>query len=489
MQNSRPIKDQLKNYDNFVEEDFGDSNNFGEGNFDAKSASVPLDNFVEEDFDGEQIETPPRPQSQLGPKGETAEAAVQRLISEYGPKDEDSVEEAASGNEPETEASALVEESSPTEVPAPVVPVENTVLDRKYSPAEMHETFSRMQIEQKEKAALETPIIPVNGNITKSVDADTAEKAKFKLTIPEDERAMADQVKLKQGEEIPEPVANPYPIDQDLKHELEEGVDEIAREEEGIKPNDIHSEESQLEAAEQEELQSYPLYLEDGSVITIVKNQSWLMAGEPKVITSIRLGPDKSSLFIGFNDHPSEQRTTDEWKTAFESSKLLGDGVHELERARIGDVESYKTAEKTEAKYQTREVSPIEAAGVKNIHDGKEIVAEEVHIPAVAVEGAEVAEVSDPVAQAAETENLRKVEEQQHIIAKAVETVPGAGDAVVAEEKRERGEAEAKEPQTSQQVHAKVLAGDNPDQADTSFAKSIEDQIEAAQDTGVSPEE
>lgn len=390
------------------------------------------------------------------------------------------------------------------QIPEPVTESPKVVSDELLK--NYHEELTMKQVAQKDRIT-PTSDESIVYQPRKTPDELKAEDAVQRLVADhetnEHATALAEQVQAKQGDQwpdVPERTAVPEPIidtnydraqvNDPLRDELVEGVDEIAREEEGIKPNDIHGEESQLEAAEQEEIQSYPLYLEDGSVITIIKNQSWLMAGESKVITSIRLGPDKSSLFIGFNDRPSEQRTTDEWKTAFESSKLLGDGVHELERARMGDVERYKVPEKTEAKYQTREVSPKEAAGVKNIYDGKELVAEKVHIPAVAVEGAEVAEVApDLVVQAAETEVSKEVKEQQQIIAEAVESVPGLGEAVVAEEKKEDGEAGVEEAQTPQQVHAKVLTGDNPDQADTSFATGIEDQIAAAQNTGESPVE
>lgn len=226
-------------------------------------------------------------------------------------------------------------------------------------------------------------------------------------------------------------------VDQSLKTELEEGVDAIAATEEASKVNEIKSDENQLADMEKEELQSYPLYYEGGKVITLIVGQTWLLREDrdtvSKRISSISLSNKKDELFIGFNDFGTEEKSIEKWKRDFESAKLVSDGEHDLERAKIGEA----------IEYSTQSVKPEEASGVA-YQDGKIAKENIILVPQVAVAPAAVEASAAGVAEEVAAGVPEEVIEAEKQVAQAVETV------VPAVATKEQAEAvETQEPATA----------------------------------------
>lgn len=214
-------------------------------------------------------------------------------------------------------------------------------------------------------------------------------------------------------------------VDQSLKTELEEGVDAITGGENTANQakNRAEDEEQQLTEMAKEEIQSYPLYGEDGRVITLIKGQTWIIGenGSPtsKRISALRIGENKDQLLIGFNDEKPEEKSTAEWKLIFSQAELSRDGEHELERAKISEA----------VKYSSKSVEPVEASGVA-YQDGEIVKENIVPVPQVTVAPAEVEQPSAAEEIAAGVP--KDVVEAEQQIAQVVET---AVSPVVAEEK------------------------------------------------------
>lgn len=270
--------------------------------------------------------------------------------------------------------------------------------------------------------------------------------------------------------------------DAELKSELEEGLDEIAAAEDAVKVNDIHSDEAQLEAAENEELESYQFHDKNGGVgsdnssdLTIYKDQAWKRGDSPlEKISAIRLSADNGKLAIAFGNNPAEEKTTQEWKDDFAGWQLISVGVNNSEVAPLKEiVENSVPAQTTQGlKDRFRQINPAEAAGqqyadgVPNEHQeysrGR-VVAENIpNLPEVPVDGTEAVEVKD----AAETEREKEVVKVEDEIDKVVETVPAVAAEVVVEENGEAddtddGKATGKEnlPKNAQDAFDQLASG------------------------------
>lgn len=191
---------------------------------------------------------------------------------------------------------------------------------------------------------------------------------------------------------------------------------------------------------EKEEIESYPLYYEDGKVITIIKGQTWSWTKNGKVttstISSIRPGKEKGILAVSFNKEEPLEDTVDEWKRVFESATFVSDNEGKLIRAKIGEVVEYSN--------RNRRVEPKEAAGV-TYEDGRIVDENIVRPPQV--------EVPEPVVEAPkEPEVPPAVEKADKEISQAVEAVP----AVAAEEEEEAKEIQ--EPPTDTTPQAGAIA-------------------------------
>ncbi|MEI6144395.1 MAG: hypothetical protein WCP91_02260 [Candidatus Berkelbacteria bacterium] len=270
--------------------------------------------------------------------------------------------------------------------------------------------------------------------------------------------------------------------DADFRSELEEGLDEIAAAEDVPKVNDIHSDEAQLEAAENEELESYQFHDKNGgvdsdnsSVLTIYKDQAWKRGDSPsEKISAIRISANNGKLAIAFGNNPAEEKTTQEWKDDFAGWQLISVGVNNSEVAPLKEiVENSAPAQTTQGlKDRFRQINPSEAAG-QQYADGTpnehqeynrgRVVAENIpKLPEVSVDGSEAVAVPD----AAEAEREKEVVKVEDEIDKVVEQVPAVAAEVVVEENGEAddtddGKATGKEnlPKNAQDAFDQLAGG------------------------------
>ena len=285
---------------------------------------------------------------------------------------------------------------------------------------------------------------------------------------------MAEQVRLKQGEELPQPMATAEPIDS-TKTDLSGILKEDNIEEEEL-PNDIHSKEAEEENMGLEDLQSYPLYhasaeqaadVTDDEQKTLIVGQSWGWneGGESKLrtIASIQLAKESGNLVIKFNDAPPEEKSVEDWKNKFAAAVLSSDGQKKLEAAKWGEIvtSTPRTDEGEDISFPGYTALPnTETAGIA-YQDGHRLPGK-VHLPEVPVSGTEAVEVKD----AAEAEREKEVVKVEAEIDKVVQQVPAVAAEVAVEENGEAddtddGKATGKEnlPQNAQAAFDQLAGG------------------------------